>query len=133
MRIWLNQIHVPKKYRPEGWKKPLKRHLKCKLAKAVYGVDPRETYDLDETWRMWMYEHLKMYLKKANPVVDLTEHHFEWKGEQYSQLDMIHMMLDRLEFALNPKSGYDDFNEKDYNYIHEAEKIWAIICPAMWW
>ena len=133
MRIWLNKIHVPKKHRPEGWTKPLGRHLKCRLTKAIYGVDPRETYNLDETWRMWMYEHLKMYLKKADPVIDLTEKCFEWNGEKYSQRELIQMMIDRLEYALNPKLGYNDYDSKDWSYVHQAEEIWAVLCPAMWW
>lgn len=133
MRIWLNKIHVPKGHRPEGWKKPLSRHIKCKMTKMIYGVDPRETYDLDYTWRLWLYEHLKMFKKQASPVIDMTDRRFDWDGENWSQEELIDMMIDRLEFALDPKSGYDDMDDKDWHYVHQIEEIWAVVCPAMWW
>lgn len=133
MRIWLDKINVPKKNRPEGWRRPFSRHVKCKLTKLVYGVDPRDTYDLDFAWRLWLYEHLKMYLKEASPVIDLTEKRFEWEGKKYSQEELIGMMLERLEFALNPRNRYDDLDAKEYEYVHQIEQIWAVVCPAMWW
>lgn len=133
MRIWLDKIHVPKKNRPEGWKRPLGRHVKCKIAKLIYGVDPRDTYDLDFTWRLWLYEHLKMFLKQADPVIDMSEKNIEWDGGKYSLLEMIHMMLDRLEFALDPRNQYDDLDEKEHKYVNQIEQIWATVCPAMWW
>ena len=133
MRIWLRRIGVKRSDRPEGWNKPVKRAVKCWFAKRVYGVDPRETYDLESTWRMWMYEHLKMYLKQASPKVDLTFHKIQWNGDEWALEDLIHMMMDRLEYALNPKLGYNDYDEADFKYVHEAEDIWKTICPYMWW
>ena len=133
MRIWLRKIGVKREERPENWKKPLKRHIKCKIKKAIYGVDPRDTYDLDYAWQLWLYEHLKMFQKQAYPVVDLSEKRFEWKGEKYSQEELITMMINRLEFALNPRNKYDDLDSKQFNCVHEVEKIWALVCPAMWW
>ena len=40
------------------------------------------------------------------------------------------MMLERLEFSFKPE--YDDWG-KDFDYVHEIEKIWALVMPAMWW
>ena len=44
---------------------------------------------------------------------------------------MIDMMIERLEFSFKP--GYNDLDEKQYTYVSEIEKIWAIVLPAMWW
>ena len=115
MRIWLDRIGVKRKYRPEGWNRPLKRTLKCLFEKNIYGVDSRETYDLDNTWRMWLYEHLKMFRRKAEPVIDMTEKQYDFNGKKYNQLELIDMMLERLKFALDPKSGYDDYNPEHFN------------------
>lgn len=133
MRIWLDRIGVKRRDRPEGWNRPVKRRLKCLLEKHIYGVDSRETYSLDDTWRMWLYEHLKMYLKKADPVVDLSDNLFTFNDEQYTQKELIEMMLSRLEFYLNPKYHYNEYDRHDYEYVNEIEQIWAVVCSSMWW
>ena len=133
MRIWLDRIGVKRRNRPEGWAKPLGRHVKCWFERKIYGVDSRETYDLDFTWRMWLYEHLKMFLKKAESVVDLDEELLNYDGKMHSMKELIEMMLERLEFSLDPKKDYDDYDAKQFAYVHEVEKIWAVIAPAMWW
>lgn len=133
MRIWLDKIGVGKKYRPEGWHRPLKRELKCRIEKKIFGVDSRETYDLRDTWYMWLYEHLKMYLKKASTIVDLEYHEIEWNGHQWTQKALIEEMLRRLEYALNPKSGYNEYDETQWNYVHQIEEIWAVVFPYLWW
>lgn len=133
MRRYLDKIGLKKKDRPEGWKKPLTRHIKCLFHKHIYGVDPRDTYDLDFAWRMWLYEHLIEFKKQAEPVIVMTEKKWEYNGEMYSQLELIDMMIERLEFALSPSKDYNDFDEEQYKYVSETEEIWALICPAMWW
>ena len=133
MRIWLDKIGVKRRDRPEGWTKPFKRRVKCWCARSLYGVDPRETYDLESTWHMWMYEHLKMFKKEAEPCIDMTEKIFEYEGAKYSQTELIDMMLERLEFALSPAMGYNDYDKEQFDYVHEVEIIWSIVLPAMWW
>ena len=133
MRVWLTKIGVKRRDRPEGWVKPFGRHIKCKVKNKIYGVDPRDTYDLYYTWQLWLYEHLKMFRIEAMPVVDLEWERIEYNGKKYTQLEMIDMMLTRLEFALNPKKKYDDLDQTQWEYVHEVEKIWAAVAPAMWW
>ena len=133
MRLYLDKIGLKRKDRPEGWIRPLKRTVKCLATKFLYNVDPRETYDLDATWRMWLYEHLIMFKKEADQVIDMTEKKWEYDGKMYSQIELIEMMIERLEFALSPSKDYNDFDEEQYKYVSETEKIWALICPAMWW
>ena len=132
MRIWLDRIGVKKKNRPEGWNRPLRRTVKCLIQKHIYGVDPRETYDLGMTWRMWMYEHLKMFRREAKDVVDLEFHKFEFNGKMYTLLELIDMMIERLEFALTHEDEYF-IDMHDTKYVREAEQIWSIVAPVMWW
>ncbi len=133
MRKYLDDIGVKRKNRPEAWRNGLKRRIKCWFERHAYGFDATETYDLDYTWHLWLYERLKMFKKYAIPMVDLTEKKIEYDGEMYSQLELIDKMLCRLEYALNPKYDYDDFDANEYKYVHEVEKIWAAACPYMWW
>jgi len=132
LRLYLDRIGIKRRERPEWWLKPLRRTIKCWFKKLLYNVDPRETYDLDTTWRMWMYEHLKMFREQAIEVIDMTYPRIEYEGQKYSQLEMIDMMLDRLEFCF--KHGYDScLDDESVKYICEAEKMWAVACPYMWW
>lgn len=128
MRKYLDQIGIKRKDRPEGWNKPLKRAIKCWFERRIYGFDSRETYSLDFSWRMWLYEHLKMFRKCAGPVIDMTEKKITYNGELYSQLELIDMLIDKLEHWL--KDDTDGFSEP---YVPEIEQIWAAVCPYMWW
>lgn len=136
MRRYLDEVGVKRKDRPEGWHNNLKRKIKCWFQRRRYGFDYRETFDLDYTWTLWMYERLKMFRKYATEMVDLTEQRYEFDGEKWSLLELIDMMLTRLEYRLNPKFKYDDCapdDEREFNYVHTAERIWAVICRDMWW
>ena len=41
-----------------------------------YGFDSRETWSLKMTSALWLYERLKMYLKQAGKIVDLSFYKF---------------------------------------------------------
>ena len=41
------------------------------------------------------------------------------------------MMLERLEFSFS--DGYNDFDEKQFEYVSEIESLWSIVASAMWW
>lgn len=41
-----------------------------------YGFDSRETWALEFTAALWLYEHLKMYKKKAGKMINLSFHKF---------------------------------------------------------
>lgn len=99
--------------------------------KEIYGFDSTETWALDTSFYLWLYEHLRMYLDKASEIVNLHFHTFWFKGHAYYQDELIEEMLDRLRFYFS--EAYDEYNEEDYTYVSEILEIWATILPAMWW
>lgn len=99
--------------------------------RQIYGFDNRETWSLDFTFYLWLYERLMMYKEIGGQAVDLTYHRFEYKNKEYTQLELIDEMLTRLRFCFSEE--YNEWNEEDYEYVHEIEAIWAVILPAMWW
>ena len=133
MRLYLDRLGVKRKDRPESWRSGLKRRIKCWLERRLYGFDATETYSMDYTWHLWLYEHLKMFREYATEYIDMTEQRYEYNGEKYNQLEMIDMMLERLEYMLDPRSMYDDMDEEDAIYVGEIEKLGAISCYDMWW
>lgn len=99
--------------------------------RKTYGFDSTETWSLDTAFYLWLYEHLRMYKEKASEIVDLHYHKFTYNDKEYYQDELIDLMIERLQFAFS--SEYDEYDEDQWAYVHEIEKIWALILPAMWW
>ena len=91
-------------------------------------ISKKDVWNLDNTFYEWLYEGLKRYIKIA--IVDLNYRKFEYKGKQYTQRQMINMMIERLEFYFSPE--YDYWDCLDTAYVQETAKIWAIVLPYMW-
>ena len=127
MRKYLDDICVAE--RPDTWNRDDERQSRWKKERAIYGFDERETWALNYSFYLWLYERLKRFVDVCS--IDLDYHKFEYNGTEYTQRQLIDMMLERLEFSFKPE--YNDFDEAQYNYVSEIEKIWAVVLPAMWW
>lgn len=108
-----------------------KRLKKWEKEREIYGFDDRETWDLQHAFYLWLYERLMKYVESASPIVNLEYHKFEFKGKEYTQIEMIDMMLERLRFVFS--SSYVDFEPESIEKAREIGEIWAIVLPAMWW
>lgn len=127
MRKYLDDIGVTE--RPDTWNKNDGRKKQWEEESKIYGFDERETWLLDFSFYLWLYERLKMFIDVCS--IDLDYHKFKYNGEEYTQRQMIDMMLERLEFSF--RKEYNNCDSEQYNYVSEIEKIWAIILPDMWW
>lgn len=100
--------------------------------RQIYGFDNRETWSLDFTFYLWLYERLMMYKEIGGQVINLSYHRFfKYKNKEYTQLELIDEMLTRLRFCFSEE--YNEWDEDHYEYVHEIEAIWAVVLPAMWW
>ena len=128
MRKYLDDIGVTD--RPDTWEP--KNDIAARrqsMQRQMYGFDEREQWNLDYTFYLWLYEHLMAY-KEQSAYLNLDDKRYTYKGKMWTQRELIDMMLDRLCYAF-VKKNYDD-NENDSEYVHEIEKIWSFILPAMW-
>lgn len=114
---------------PDTWNRDDNRQKKWEEERGIYGFDERETWAMELSFHLWLYERLKRYVEIAR--IDLDYHRFEYQGTIYTQRQMIDMMIKRLEFSFKPE--YNDCDEKQYQYVSEIEQIWAIVLPSMWW
>lgn len=96
-----------------------------------YGFDSRETWDLRSVFYIWLYERLRMYIDYASKIVNLNYYHFTYKDKEYTQREMIELILDRIRFFYSEE--FDDLNEEHVNKTSEIEEVWAMIVHAMWW
>lgn len=108
-----------------------KRHILWHCQRAIYGFDERETWDLDSCFYAWLYEHIKMYLEKADKIINLEFHKFEYEGTTYTQKELLEQICEIIEYYFS--DSFDDLEEADWNYVHNIEKMWAVVMPAMWW
>lgn len=115
-------------WKPEG----SERDELFEKEREVYGFDSRETWSLDTVFYMWLYERLKMYKEYAGEIVDLNYHKFDFKGKEYTQLELINMMIERLESYFKKEDLFVS-SEEEYEPIKEIGEIWALVLPAMWW
>ena len=129
MRKFLDDVGVTK--RPETMLPADKRQAQWQSERDTYGFDERETWDLQFTFFLWLYERLKMYVFAASPNIDLNHHRFVYNETSYTQQQMIDMMLERLEFYFSDK--YQRYDQEQQPYIEEIAKLWATVLPAMWW
>lgn len=128
-RKYLDDLGI--KDRHDLWNPNDNRQSIWQRQRREYGFDERETWSLDGTFYLWLYERLKMYLEYASKVVDLDFHEFIYKGEKYTQKQLIDMMIERLENYFANK--YDTESEEESSRLDEVAEIWALVLPAMWW
>ena len=115
--------------RPDTWNPNDKRQKQWKKERKKFGFDERETWCMDFTFYLWLYERLKMFLEIA--PIDFEYHTYVYKGNTYTQKQLIDMMIERLEFYFKPE--YTGFDNEQYKYVSEIEEIWAVVLRDMWW
>ena len=115
-------------WKPEG----SERDELFEKEREIYGFDSRETWNLDCVFYMWLYERLKMYKEYAGEIVNLDFHKFVYKEKEYTQLELINMMIERLESYFKKEDLFVS-SEEEYESIKEIGEIWALVLPAMWW
>ena len=74
----------------------------------------------------WLFEEPNQQQKQ-----DKTINCYQYTLEKYSQLELIDLLLQKLEFRLS--SDYNDFDEAHVKESYKIAEIWGLILPAMWW
>lgn len=127
MHYYLKEIQKKKPFfrefpwRPRWWRQKIK-----------YGFDDRETWNLDFTFYLWAYEHLRMYVDRAEGIIDLDNHPVIYKGKEYSERGLINKLMDAIiDFS---KIDFDYWEIEDKReYYREIGEMWAVLLPHLWW
>jgi hypothetical protein len=130
MRKYIDDLGIKYEDTPQGWCPDDPREEKWEEEKEIYGFDSRETWSLDYSFRLWLYERLCMY-NEIN-IVDTSFHKFEYKGETLTLQNCIDRMIEGLKLDLTIEE-YDLKKKEVQNKIDDVFPIFALCCPFLWW
>lgn len=93
-----------------------------------YGFNDIETWDLDVAFAQLIYERLMMYKEIGGKVVDLTFYKFEYNEKQYTELELIDIMIEDCKLAMKSriKIEHSDIMEEVYEILKLCHK-------TLWW
>lgn len=77
-----------------------KRLKKCLKYENKTGVNPIDTWNLDRVALMWLYERLIEFKEHVTGFINLTYHKFKFEGKEYTQLELIDMMIELGEYLI---------------------------------
>lgn len=88
-----------------------------------------ECYCLDYAFIKWLNEHCKVYLRDAPKAIDLTYHKFTYEDVEYTQKEIIKMMISLSDNLLRS----DDWSIQYYKDRDKLLDLWKLVIGAMWW
>lgn len=91
----------------------------------------KDCWCLDFAFIQWLRERLPVYLREAGQIVNLEYHKFTYKDKEYTQKELIEIMIRDINTIVN--DFFWDSKAEGYDTYKEIFEIWAIVAPAMWW
>ena len=125
-RYYLDRIGVPPTYSSVKNENRLK-HWEAQRKK--YGFDDRDTWSLDYTMILLLYERLCMYLDIADDKVDLEFHEIEIDSVTKTHREWILELIEIIETYLGEYN--DSMDEGEIQ--NRIWNIWMHIQRYMWW
>ena len=71
----------------------IKRDIKYWFQRRTRGWSDDETWNLDWEFFRWVNSRFKQYRKDASDIVDLELYKFNYKGKEYTQLELINKVI----------------------------------------
>lgn len=91
--------------------------------------DERDTFNMDMTLIVWLYERLRYFQDEASKMIDLTYYKFSIDGEKLTQRECIDRMVTDCKTILLD----DDVTEKTWRTTEDLFKILSKVYWTMWW
>ena len=94
-------------------------------------MDPRDTFSLDMTLALWLYERLRYLQEEASKIVDYSFHKFEIDGEQLTEMQCMERMIEDCRTLIVS----DDIKEQDKRVAVKDDlfKVLSKVYFALWW
>jgi len=126
---YLKDLGILEDNTPQGWNKDDSRQERWIKEREIYGFDEKETWSMDFTFKLWLYERLSMY-NEVNGI-DTSFHKYEFKGDTITFQECIDRMLDGLKIELTT----DEYRrtEEQKEKVEDVVNIFALCLPSLWW
>ncbi len=116
----------------------LETNNKDEAFEAKYGFPKKETWAVDWSFTIWLYNHIFGYMEAAKGgCIDLHYHKFTILGEEYDQLECCQMIIKLLEDYVLKTEGNEyrtwEEEQEGFDSLRKAIQIWAELIFAMWW
>lgn len=130
-RKYIDDLGVQYKDTPQGWCTEINdaRLPAWQKQREEFGFDDRETWSLDYSFHLWLYERLRRY-DEIN-IVDTSFHKFEYNGETLTFQDCIDRMLEGLKIELT--TDYYNQTDEQKKKVDDVVNIFALCYRALWW
>ena len=110
----------------------IKRKINYWFQRRIRGWSDDECWDLRYSFIKWFNEHLKVYKRDANKIVDLEYHKYIYKGKQYTQLELINILIESTDKCLLIYGDLDFLNQFS-QLKDDIFEISNLIFWDMWW
>jgi hypothetical protein len=130
-RKYIDDLGIKYENTPQGGNPQDKRQERWKKEREIYGFDERETWSLDYSLELWLYERLSMFNEITEGTINKTFHKFIYKDKEITQQDCIDMILENLKYILTE----DEYKDRElyYNSKQEIYEILALCHNSLWW
>lgn len=102
--------------------------------KIQYGIDPRDTYDVEQSIYEYIYCILMEYKKQAT-IINLHYHTVEYKGVAWYQDEVINRVLNAMKQWLRfEEESYPYYlGEAVYSELKDSLHLFIEVLFYMWW
>ena len=115
--------------------KSLKRNVKYWFQRRTRGWSDDETWNLDCEFFRWVNSRIKQYRKDASDIVDLEFYKFNYKGKEYTQLELINKVIKLTNRLIDEDYFMSKLEEAEEitKMKDEVFDIFKLIFFSMWW
>ena len=108
--------------------------MKIITKKKERKIKSKECWNLDYELIKWLNEHLKIYKSDALKNVDLTFHKIKYRNKEYTQLEIIDLLIKYTDYMVDEETYYSKDNYKKINkYKNRIYELMREIHWFMWW
>lgn len=131
-RKYIEDLGIKFEDTPQGYCPNDLRENFWKEQREKYGFDSRETWSLDYSFRLWLYERLCMF-NEIN-TIDTSYHKFQYKNMTLTLQDCIDKMIEGLKLDLTLGRYDQKRNEGETkDKIQDIIPIFALCNQSLWW
>ena len=92
----------------------------------------KECWNLNYSFILWLKERLSVYVEEAGKMVNLEYHKFNFRGEEYTQLQLINKMIELVNY-LTEDEKYFNLTQESSEKTEELLEIFKLVFSSLWW